>query len=69
MCFVASTLLVGVVALGANELVSNSNDQVALGPCPQIWAPVICDNGRVYPNQCYADRNHATGCVPWDEGL
>ncbi len=34
------------------------------GRCPLIYAPVICDNGKVYPNQCYADRAHAKNCVP-----
>ena len=33
--------------------------------CPQIYAPVICDNGKVYPNQCYADKAHAQNCVPY----
>jgi hypothetical protein len=33
--------------------------------CPQIYAPVICSNGKVYPNQCYADRAHAKDCVPY----
>ncbi len=37
--------------------------------CPQLWAPVICDNGKVYPNQCWADKRCATGCEPYDEGL
>ena len=37
--------------------------------CPMLWAPVICDNGKVYPNQCYADKKCAQGCVPYDEGL
>ncbi len=32
--------------------------------CPLIYAPVICDNGRVYTNQCFADRAHAKNCVP-----
>jgi len=32
--------------------------------CPEIYAPVICDNGKIYPNQCYADRAHAKNCVP-----
>jgi len=35
--------------------------------CPQIYAPVICSNGKVYVNQCYADRHHATGCVPYGD--
>lgn len=37
--------------------------------CPRIWAPVICDNGKVYPNQCEADRHHAKNCEPYDGGL
>lgn len=37
--------------------------------CPKLWAPVICDDGKVYPNDCYAQKKCATGCVPCDEGL
>lgn len=33
--------------------------------CPQIYAPVICDGGKIYPNQCEADRHHAKNCVPY----
>jgi len=32
--------------------------------CPQIYAPVICDNGKTYPNQCVADQHHAKNCRP-----
>lgn len=32
--------------------------------CPLIWAPVICDNGRTYPNACEARCAHAKNCVP-----
>ena len=32
--------------------------------CPLIYAPVICDNGKTYPNQCVADQHHARNCVP-----
>jgi hypothetical protein len=54
-----------VLALAAVTVASIS---VALaGPpvCPQIYAPVICDGGMVYPNQCEADRHHAKNCVPY----
>ena len=37
--------------------------------CPLLWAPVICDDGKVYPNECWAQKKCATGCVPYDEGL
>jgi hypothetical protein len=35
--------------------------------CPDIYAPVICSNGKVYPNQCYANKAHAKNCVPYGE--
>lgn len=37
------------------------------GACPKIYAPVTCDNGKTYPNQCVADRHHAQNCVPTGE--
>jgi len=30
--------------------------------CPDVWDPVVCDDGQTYSNQCYADRACATGC-------
>jgi hypothetical protein len=33
--------------------------------CPLIYAPVICDGGKIYPNQCVADQHHAKNCVPY----
>ena len=32
--------------------------------CPLLYAPVQCDHGKVYPNQCVADCHHARNCVP-----
>jgi len=32
--------------------------------CPLIYAPVVCDKGKTYPNQCEADCHHAKNCVP-----
>ena len=29
--------------------------------CPLLWAPVICDDGKVYPNECWAQKRCATG--------
>ncbi len=31
--------------------------------CPDVWDPVICSNGQVYSNFCYASVAGATGCV------
>ena len=32
--------------------------------CPDVWDPVICDDGETYSNACYAYVACATGCVP-----
>lgn len=32
--------------------------------CPAIFDPVTCDNGKTYSNQCFANADCATGCVP-----
>ena len=37
--------------------------------CPDVYAPVICSNGRVYSNSCYANAAGATGCVPYGVAL
>lgn len=62
----ASRLLTLAVVVGSLVVAVASMSATARPPvCPQIYAPVICDNGKVYPNQCYADRNHAQNCVPY----
>jgi hypothetical protein len=32
--------------------------------CIDLYAPVLCSDGKVYGNSCYAYRACATGCVP-----
>jgi hypothetical protein len=36
--------------------------------CIDVWDPVVCDDGKTYSNQCYADRACATGCEPAGPG-
>lgn len=36
--------------------------------CADVYDPVICDDGQVYGNACYAFRECATGCVPYGDG-
>lgn len=61
-----STRILVVVALLGGLAALASRTVVSAGPpvCPQIYAPVICDNGKIYPNQCVADRKNAKNCVP-----
>lgn len=59
-------LLTFAVVVGSLAVAILSINASASPPvCPKIYAPVICDNGRVYVNQCYADRHHADNCVPY----
>ena len=33
--------------------------------CPDVYSPVICSNGQIYGNSCYAYVNCAEDCVPY----
>lgn len=35
--------------------------------CLDVWQPVICSDGRIYSNFCYAAKACATGCVPYGD--
>jgi hypothetical protein len=67
---VTTTALAAVVfalaATAAISLISAISTPAEAGGCrcPLIYAPVICDHDRTYPNQCVADCHHAQNCVP-----
>jgi len=54
------------VGIGAWTLLASSSTPAEAGPCvcPKVYAPVVCDNGKTYPNQCVADCRHAKNCEP-----
>ena len=69
---------IGALAFGFAALVGTP-DAVAKGKpgggcprvgiaCPDVWDPVICSDGNVYSNGCYAYVACATGCVPYGNG-
>jgi hypothetical protein len=63
-------LLLGLAltgATGALGSVASYADQCVPDPnaiCPFIYAPVTCNNGVTYSNQCFADAACAKGCRP-----
>jgi hypothetical protein len=63
------TLVVCVLGIMATATVSLATPRprgcFRLIACLDVWDPVICDNGQVYSNSCYAYRACATGCVPY----
>lgn len=61
LTIVKATALVGVVMAA----VLTAKAPAAPPVCPKIYAPVICDDGKVYANQCLADRKNAQNCVPY----
>jgi len=58
--------VVGIVGVGFVTLMATTATpaEAARCICPKIYAPVVCDKGRTYPNQCVADCRHARNCVP-----
>lgn len=53
-----ATMAIGVIAL------STAVQAKGRCVCPKIYAPVECDRGKVYANQCLADCRNAKNCVP-----
>jgi hypothetical protein len=58
---VASAFAFSLV-FGAFSLLTEA--EAARCTCPQLYAPVICDNGKTYVNSCYASCAKAKNCVP-----
>ena len=57
--------LVATAGIGVATLVTDA--LAAPCRCPLIYAPVICDHGRTFPNPCVADCHNAKNCVPTGE--
>ena len=65
-CFAYVACATGCVSTGDGGPFPIATVQTKGGPapCPKIYAPVICDRGRIFPNQCEADKKHAKNCEP-----
>jgi len=56
-------LVVAAIGLGTASMFTSVEAKGSCR-CPLIYAPVQCDHGKVYPNQCEADCHNARNCVP-----
>ena len=68
MIVASATAILLAFGFGLIAVLSTSTAEAG-GPCrcPLIYAPVQCDHGKVYPNQCVADCHNAKNCVPTGE--
>ncbi len=71
--------LMGVFALGVAGVLLSASDTLARSPigggffgcpywniyCLDVWDPVICEDGNIYSNDCYALRACQFDCEPW----
>ena len=56
---VTLTLVLGGISMSTNARAAGGGCR-----CPLIYAPVVCDHNKTYPNQCEADCHNAKNCVP-----
>lgn len=63
--------LLFALALTAGALLSNGASARPWPPyaCPDVYSPVICSDGNVYSNSCYASLAGATNCVPYNDAV
>ncbi len=57
--------LAAVMAIGAVWQVGFAAQGTIKPPfaCPDVYDPVICEDGRLYPNACVASLSGVGGCV------
>jgi hypothetical protein len=60
----ATVLAAGALSTASAVQVQAQCPREGIG-CTDIYNPVICSNGQVYSNGCYAYIACATGCVPY----
>lgn len=67
----AKNLSVACALVAAAAVVAVATTALAARPpknppsCPDVYAPVICADGNIYSNGCYASIAGQKNCVPW----
>ncbi len=68
--FAGAVVAVCVIGLDATANKAEAKKPVGGGGggpiyCLDVWRPVLCPDGNIYSNDCYALRAGQTGCIPW----
>lgn len=59
----AVTMALGATAYAAGNIARDCLPGVY---CLDVWMPVICRDGNVYSNDCYAAKACQRNCVPYE---
>lgn len=62
-------VLVALLGLGSTPAFSSFLTPLEPTNCPQNYLAVICSNGCIYDNACYAEAAGATGCVLYNNAF
>ena len=68
-CFATADCATGCVPAGTTASATSTSAAAPGGGdilCLDIYDPVICNDGQVYGNACYARAAGAHGCKPYD---
>lgn len=66
---VFAAMVIGVLGLGTASVLSTAEAKPRFPDfphCPDVYAPVLCPNGAVYNNSCWASVYGQTNCVPFN---
>jgi hypothetical protein len=68
---IVATMVAGTVAFAKGKPQKPDDDYCKWSDlnCLDVWIPVICNDGVIYSNACYAMRACATGCVPYGDPI
>ena len=61
---IVTAMVAGAVALAKGKPTGPKPCKDSTIMCLDVWDPVVCSDGKVYSNACYAKRACATGCIP-----
>lgn len=67
------TILAATLAVGSLAMATSSEAKPKCPTsgiiCTTQYDPVICANGKIYGNACFALADCAVGCVPYEEPI